>query len=387
MKKILSILLALSIAGTYTALYSSGNAMSLLQVVKPNDDIKSLFSDEQYQQIIDHYAATPRTLSSEELTYVAHSYLMLEDIANADKYIEMALKKDTKYSRARYVKGLINVSKNNLTQAIKDFQQAIALNPNKAEHYTQLGNVYYAQENYTKSQENYKKAISLPDYCEKAYYMIGVSHASLDDVKSALEAFYTAKNKVTKDKELYVTILYNIGSLEYDAKDYAKAVEAYQELLEYFPDDYYSLEKVIQCHNSLGYFARADIAKRKLYSAYEKGELLSSSISDLFCIDYFTVGDKYIQVYERYEEPTCRQFIKNIVYISNQNGDIQSEIYLEYIPSSEEDNKGKYRFRAEKDNDQYLYNDQFEEYPKYNILRTLITDIAEGKLEPVLQAE
>ena len=41
--------------------------------------------------------------------------------------------------------------------------------------------------------------------------------------------------------------------------------------------------------------------KTKLYNAYKEGQLASTTISDNFCIDQFTVGSFDVYAYERYE--------------------------------------------------------------------------------------
>jgi len=381
MRKIVYVLLTLAVCGTLSV-YSTNSLLGVAQVVKPGDDIKTMYDNEQYQEIINQYAATPRTLSADELTYVAQSYLKLDDLTNAQKYADQAIQKDAKNARAFYVKGVINNMTGYYIQALTNLQKAIAISPRQSEYFTELGDAYLAQDNYVEALMNYRKAIKLPNPSEKAFYMIGAVYAGRDDMKNALDTFYVAKSKVVKDKELYVTLLYNIGKIEYDNKNYKKAVESYQELIEYFPDDYYSMEKMIQCYNALGYFARADVAKRKLYTAYEEGMLASTSMSDMFCIDRFNVESKEVSVYERFEEPTCRTFIKNIFYVANPNGNIESSIMLEYIPAEEQDAKGSYRLVMEKDNMRHTFNTTMDETIKYATLQSLITDIVNGKITP-----
>lgn len=374
----------------FGCLVGVGNVQSLnsvydvKQTIKPNDDIKTMFQHEQYQRIIDIYANTPRNLSSEELTLISQSYVYVDDLENAQKYIDLATKKNTKDAKAFYVKGIINNMTSQYEQAITALNQAIALSPKQAEYYAELGDVYFSKDNYTDALVNYRKAVNLPNPSEKALYMIGAVYAALDDMKSALDTFYVAKADIVKDKELYVTVLYNIGNLEYDNKNYQKAVEAYQELIEYFPDDYYSLEKMVQCYNALKYYTEAESPKGKLYEAYEKGLLASTSMSDMFCIDQFSVGNKGVSAYERFDNAPCRSYAKNIFYVTDSHGNIESIITLKYIPNENENEKGHSELILEKGSEQYSFNVLFEGEVRYNTLQSYIIDIVSGKTKGTL---
>lgn len=386
MRKVVYILLALISFGISDS-YAINSPSYVNQVVKPNDDIKTMFDNEQYQEIISRYAGTPRTLSASQLTYVAQSYFQLSDQANAGKYIDMAIQKDTKYARAYYIRGIINNATGRYHEALADLQRAIVLAPKQSEYYTELGDAYLAQDNFGDALINYRKAVKLPQPSEKAYYMIGVVYAGMDDANKALDTFYVAKSKIVKDKELYVTLLYNIGKMEYDKKDYKKAIGTYQELIEFIPDDYYSIEKVVQCCNALEDYNLAEEMGQKLYTAYEGGFLASSSMSDMFCVDHFVAGGKEVAAYERFEEPSCRNFIKNIFYVAGHNGNIESTVFLEYILPAEEGGKGRYRLIQDKDSKRYTFSTLFDEGIRYGTLKPYIMDIVSGKLEATLLSD
>lgn len=363
---------------------STNTLYNVSQVVTPNDDIKTMFQHEQYQRIVDTYANTPRNLSSEELVFISQSCIYLDDLENAQKYIDLAIQKNSKDSQAFYVKGIINNMTSQYEQAVKSLNQAITLSPKQAEYYAELGDVYFSKDDYAEALINYRKAVNLPNSSEKALYMIGAVYAAQDDLKSALDTFYVAKADIVKDKELYVTVLYNIGNLEYDNKNYQKAIEAYQELIEYFPDDFYSLEKMVQCYNALKYYSEAESPKEKLYEAYDKGLLAATSMSDMFCIDQFSVGNKGVSAYERFENAPCRSYAKNIFYVTDPHGNIESIITLKYIPNENENEKGHSELVLEKGSEQYSFNVLFEGEARYSTLQSYIIDIVSGKTKGTL---
>lgn len=381
MKKIACILL-ISLFALPFCPYSITLSSHENQVVKPKDDIKKMFEKGLYTEIIEEYGNTPRTSSAEELSYVAESYIRLNDFPNASRYADMAIQKDARSARALYVKGSISSANGNHTQGIADIQKAINLAPKQAEYYTGLGDIYFAQDDYTKALANYRKAVNLPDPSEKAFYMIGAVYANQDNVKQALDTFYVAKSKIEKDRELYVTVLNNIGKIEFDNQNYRDASEAYRELTEYFPDDYYSIEKLVECYNALGYYSRADVSKAKLYNAYRQGELWNTSIADMFCIDHFAVGNKDVSAYERFEVSPCRTITKYIFYVADKDGRIDSTITLEFTPAEEEGKAGRFDPVMQKGTDKYGFNVVYDGNLAYTTLQSVVKDIIDGKVDP-----
>ncbi|MDR1883089.1 MAG: tetratricopeptide repeat protein [Prevotella sp.] len=349
------------------------------QVVK--DGIRKMFESGLYAEIIEQYGNTPRISSAGELSYVAESCLRLNDLTNASGYADMAVRKDAKCAQAFYVKGLINSAGGNYAQGITDLQKAISLDPKQSDYYAELGDIYFAQDDYTKALVNYRKAVNLPDPSEKAFYMIGAVHASRDDVKQALDTFYVAKSKIEKDRELYVTVLNNIGKIEFDNRDYKNACEAYRELTEYFPDDYCSFEKLVECYNALGYYERADICKAKLYTAYRQGELRLTGITDMFCTGHFSAGDKDVSAYERFEESSCHTIVKYIFYVADKDGGIDSIVSFEYTPAGEDGKSGRFVPVMLKGADKYGFNLAYDGNPTYGALQSMVKDIVEGKVE------
>lgn len=380
MKKYFYLLIVLAFCNTVNS-YPAQGISALNQVVKPTDEIGEMYQAELYQDILDKYLPQQRNLSAEELSYVSLAYSHLGDYEKALYYADLAVKKNSKFGRAYYAKAFVyNISEEN-TQALDNMKKAIELSPANSEFYTALGDIYFTQENYNDALENFRKAVKQKKVCEKAYYMIGATHANMNNIKNALDTFYVAKSRIVKDKELYVTVLYNIAKLEYDSENYMKAHSAYSELVEYFPDDYYSHEKIVECCNSVGDFSHSDASRAKLQDAYKKEQLKNTPLSDKFCIGNFTIEDKEIVGYERYEEPAGKPFVKYIYYVTNDKGNVESTIKLEYIPSLKGEIKGSYKPVMEKDGSRYTYAMLFDESVKYSTLQPYIADIVSGEVE------
>jgi len=377
MKKILLVFLISMLGGGYLV---HSSVPYHLQVVNPVEDIKSMYENELYKEIIDQYSGKPRTLSAMELIYVAQSYLQLEDLENATIFAQMATKKDPRYARAYYVDGVVTNMIGNYSQAINKLRRAITLSPDESDYYIALGDVYYVQEKYNNALEEYKNALKVSKPSEKAYYMVAVAYMALNEEKQGLEAFYTAKEKTVKDKELYVTVLYNVGKTEYDLKRYKVALLAYKELMEYFPDDYYSCEKIVQCYNALGEYDEADTNKKVLYTAYINGRLNGSSLADMFCTEIFNIGNKEVSGYERYEGIGDKPMVKNIFYVTDERGNIESSIFLEYDPTPATGD-APYNFVMTKDSKRHACAAKYAENTSYTDLKQSIKDIISGKVK------
>ncbi|MDR1089890.1 MAG: tetratricopeptide repeat protein [Prevotella sp.] len=348
-------------------------ALLSIQLVSAQN-IKKMFEEEQYQEIIDLYANNSGTLSSEDLMYIAQSYMNLGDIQNGLTYANMATSKGINNARTYFVTGVLYNANGDYNNAITSLEKSIGLAPNEANYYAALGDSYYGQENYEEALLYYKKATFLEPASEKAFFMIATIYATQGRENESLNAFYTAKAKITGDKELYVTVLYNIGKMEYDKGAYQKAINAYNDLISYFPDDYYSYEKLVQCYYGLNQIGKANLQKAKLYTAYKNGLLGSTSISDRFCFDQFKIGDKEIVAYERFEEFASKPVVKRIFYVVNSYGNISATILQKSI------SKNGYTFTMTKNGTEYTYADEVSGLnPKYTSLKAYVSDIVTGK--------
>ncbi|WP_165041970.1 tetratricopeptide repeat protein [Dysgonomonas sp. ZJ709] len=352
--------------------------MSFSQAVQPIKDIKVLFDDEQYQELVDQYAGKPRTLSAQELGYVASAYFKLSDFDNCNRYAGLALQKDANNSLAYNLKGLVYSATGNFKDAVNMFKKAIALSPREAEYYTNLGDSYLGLEQISEAIEIYKKATQQIKPSERAYYMLGVAYTSLDDYESALKAFNVAKSKVVKDKELYVTVIYNIGFIEYTKGEYQKAIPAFKDLIEHFPDDYRSFEKLIQCYYALGDYKAGDSYKSKLYKAHEGGMLNDTELDDKICIDNFIIAGNSIHAYERYQTGDRPYFyLKNMFYVLNPDGKVICEVQLQYSPET-----NNYGLAKIEDGKIYTYGIFFDSIVSYSTLKSFAKDIINGVLKP-----
>ena len=200
---------------------------------------------------------------------------------------------------------------------------------------------FFILEKYDLALDSYKKATEQQNCPDRPYSFIAQIYSDLKNNDKALEAFYVAKSKISKESNSYINALYNIGLLESLKGNYDKAEPAFVELLQVAPADYHSYAKLIQIYYHKKEYEKAKPYKNKLYEAQKKG-LLKGNLKDMFCFDQFKWNDKLIQAYERYEEGSKDIYNKHLFYVVNQNDDIEYRIQTEYSPISVEQGGSKY---------------------------------------------
>jgi tetratricopeptide (TPR) repeat protein len=117
-------------------------------------------------------------------------------------------------------------------KAIEAYKTTIALKPDYAEAYNNMGIVLKEQGKFAESIDAHKKSISLkPDYAE-AYYNMGVSFEKLYKLAEAIEAYKKSISLKPNNPKAY----FNIGVVLNAQNNVKEAVEAYNNVLLLKPD-------------------------------------------------------------------------------------------------------------------------------------------------------
>lgn len=300
--------------------------------------IKELFDNEQYHTIIEKYASTDKKkLTAEELSNIGWSYHLLDNNEKAISYMLEAIKKTQnkeELAELYYLAGLIFFSDDDYENAFSYLSDASLYNPNAGDYYTAIGNIYLSEEMNDEAIKYYHRAIQAAEPSEQAYFMVAYMYDEAGKYDEALNAFYIARENISNDKDLYVTVLYNIGILEMEKKNYKKAIAVLSEVVEYSPDDYFSYTCLVQSCYALEDYTMGDIYKEELYKAYTEGDLTGSEFSDKFCIDNFIIDSKLISCYEFFQpepEGNGDNIPLYIFYVINNSGIIEGEIQYTYI--------------------------------------------------------
>jgi len=228
----------------------------------------------------------------------------------------------------------------------------------------------------------YQKATEQINPPDRAFYMIPQIYSHRNETSKALDAFYLAKSKISKETDSYITVLYNIGLIESLNGNYDKSEPIFLEILQLAPGDYQSYAKLIQVYYHRREYDKAKPYKEKLYEAKKNG-LLKDNLADMFCFDQFKWNDKLIQAFERYEEgPKSTIFNKHLFYVLSADNKIEYRIQTEYSPFIAERGEGKYILCMSKGDMHYTFRIGFDDNFKYDDLKAAVVDVLESRIKP-----
>lgn len=340
--------------------------------------IKTLNDQQQYSVIVKTYAPLVKELSGDGLYYVGLAYYMTDDDANCSKFMDLAIQKQPKDPKAYYIKGFSLNYTTKYTEAIPYFNTAIKLKPSDPDYYSGLADAYCGLKKFDEAIASFKKA-TLQKGCKPHPYMaIAEIYMGIKQEKKALEAFYAAKAGIAKTDENYAKALLNIGNLETKFNNDAKAEQVYLELIALNPNDHFPVPKLIQVYYKTRDYDKAKPHKKKMYDAHKKGVLNGGDMQDHFCIEQFLWKEKYVSVYERYEEGDKKEpYEKIIFYVTGSDGTTELKVQTEYSPASKELGGAKYLLCADKADKHYNSGVGFNEDSKYQHIRAAAIEFME----------
>jgi tetratricopeptide (TPR) repeat protein len=344
-------------------------------------NIKTLFEAKDFDKIIAQYGSKNNELSAKSLYYLAYSYFIKENDNNCLRFVDLSLAKDSTDPESYFLKGQTLNYLSRFEEAIKCFQSAIRLNPSKGGYYSAMGDSYFNLKEDELALAAYQTATEQPNAPDRAFSMIPQIYSNRNETSKALEAFYVAKSKISKETDSYITVLFNIGLMESLNGNHDKAEPIFLEILQLAPDDYQTYAKLIQVYYHRREYDKAKPYKDKLYEASKKG-LLKDNLADMFCFDQFKWNDKLIQAFERYEEgPKKTIYYKHLFYVVTADNKIEYRIQTEYSPITDELGEAKYILCMSKGDIHYTFSVGFNDDFKYEDLKAAVIAILDGKLK------
>lgn len=337
---------------------------------KTANELKSLLDNDQFDKIISQYTSDYKEYSAKSLYYIGQAYYMKEDDANCLKFLDLSINKDDKDPSPIYIKASTLNYMGKYDEAVKWFKKAISLKADDAEFYSGLGDSYYQITDYNAALDSYKKATEQNACPNRPYLMIGQIYSAQKQNDKALEAFYTAKSKISKESPSYLSALFNIGLFESLLGNYEKAEPAFTELIQIDPADYHSYAKLIQVYYHKKEYEKAKPYKDKLHEAYAKG-VIKDNVKDMFCFDQFKWNGYSVQVFERYENKnTGNIYNKHIFYFFDDSDKLVLRVQTEFSPISVELGGPKYLLCATKTGARYNPGIGFNDDLNYDDLKT-----------------
>ena len=144
-----------------------------------------------------------------------------------------AIALDSNYSKAYINRGFLYYDQGNLIQAMSDYNKAIDIDPENAEVLNNRGIVYYNQGDVTQAISDYNRAIAInPSYAE-AYYNRGIVYYNQGKYVQAIFDLTQA----IKIKPNHAEAYYNRGLLFADQGKYAHAIFDFTQAIKINPDN------------------------------------------------------------------------------------------------------------------------------------------------------
>ncbi len=121
------------------------------------------------------------------------------------------------------------------SEALQDLNQALKLAPEEANYYVDRGQVYYwkGKDHYALALKDFEQAINLDPQCKWAFAFRGLTHQAMKNYKNAIEDF---NNAINLDRE-YSFALIGRGQTYRAMRDYDKSIKDFDRILKYDSND------------------------------------------------------------------------------------------------------------------------------------------------------
>ena len=193
------------------------------------------------------------------LATLALCYQHLKDFDAAIEAYNKALAIKPDYAEAFYNMGVILQEQGKLEETVEAYNKALAIKPDYADAYNNMGLVLQEQGKLEEAVEAYNKALAIkPDYAD-AYNNMGITLQDQGKLKEAVEAYNKALAIKPDNAEAYN----NMGNALKDQCKLEEAIEAYNKALAIKPDN-------AEAYNNMGNALKDQGKLEEAIEAYNK---------------------------------------------------------------------------------------------------------------------
>jgi len=342
------------------------------------EEICTLYEAGDYSEVTSTYGDQAEKLTYKGLFHLGLAYYKQGKDKKAVEIMDKCISMDSKDSGPFYIKGKALNFMRQFGKAAKSFDKAIAIEDSNGSYYAGLGDSYMSMNQLDKALEAYQSATRQDDCPERPYQKIPLILSATGKIKPALEAYYVAKDRVDRDTETYLNILYKIGMHESMNQDYFEAKIALEELVDLDPSFYRAYPVLIQTNIGLRKFDAVIPLKEHLYSAYEKG-LLKYSMREKFCFDQFVWENKLVvKAYERFESEKNTTYFKHI-YEVQENSIPAYSVQTKHVPKAAK----PYILQKSVGSEEFTYSTSFDRKYTYADLKSAVINVIADKAQPI----
>ncbi len=185
-----------------------------------------LMARKMYREAIETFERQPKK-TAVLYNKIGIAYHQMQQLDQAKKNYERAIKLDRNYSEALNNLGTVYYARHSYRKAIRYYQKALRINPRSASIYSNLGTAYFGRKQYQKATEAYQQALAIdPEvfetkgnygtllqdrsveerakfhyYLAKMYAKAGRNDLAIQYVRKALEEGFKDRKKLEEDSE------------------------------------------------------------------------------------------------------------------------------------------------------------------------------------------
>jgi tetratricopeptide (TPR) repeat protein len=178
-----------------------------------------------------------KTPSADDLKIVALDYVLLNDYADAARYLEEAVKMDPENIEAQYHLGRVRYQQNKFDQAITAFEEVLKRDPQNVKAEANLGLCFEGLNQMEPAMAAYRKAIEWDKsslvHNEQPYLNLGIRLDRSNRFEEAIPLLISASEMNPKSSQ----IRYELGKALFDAGRLQDAQVATQEAVRLNPKD------------------------------------------------------------------------------------------------------------------------------------------------------
>ncbi|SIN79350.1 tetratricopeptide repeat protein [Halodesulfovibrio marinisediminis] len=188
-------------------------------------------------------------------------YLGMEKYGQGQKDFEQAVAKNPNDAMAHYYLGRMLLAQDKPEAALKHLKKAVKLQPNDDDYHFWLGINYWSVMDYKNERKQYLRAIELNPHATYAHLYLGHNYLDKREWKKAYDQYQIVLRKDQYDPEA----LYNTAAALHGMKRYKREHKALLKYLKYYPDGHLAL-KAVTSLNKLGDYSWRNfyIGKRKV---------------------------------------------------------------------------------------------------------------------------
>lgn len=269
-----------------------------------SQSIEDYYYNDQFLEVV-KFEKDTQAFTGQQLAILGDAFFALDNHDKALHIYDKALAKGFKDANLFFNRSLIFFNAEKNAEALKALNTAIEMEPQNQEFISQLGLVYYFDDQLDKALSTYQKAQELPATIQAPYYMVGHIYFMKNEMETALQEFYKGLQYLTPDNDHYTLCLKDIGLLEYvHTKNYEKSIAAYSKLIEIHPNDYELYLKLIKALNAASHFEEAKKYLNIIQTAYDNNQLPEDYMKHQSVpIDEFKWKDQTVIIYQYLVKP------------------------------------------------------------------------------------